>query len=441
MKLLSKETLYVICLSLPFYSEVIRKYLYFDNIVYIVSDSILFLVALFIFFRLQHFFLYAYLLLISAYVSWAIIPYLFSEHNPVLISVGIRPLLIPYCCMIIAFALFNTQRTEVADKMMNINAVFWILLAGSVALLQLYLGPNHPINALPNELSKLSGQGIGDYSVNGHVIKGLFRPASIFLHTGKFGQFAFVTSLAVVSRIAGYFRASPVQMFLILFCAIIIFISGQRSSMVLFTFYFLMFFVYNKKINFQFLFFILLASALLIVLVPQEYLLFPLIRTVSGVSDASTRFSGTSSNLSEILSSYSVFGEGIGFFTFGSKQFGGSVLYEYSKIFSASENGWLRIVAESGIIGAAIYLVLMTSIVIRSYKALRELPAPRKWLAFTSFSVSIGFMLWALTHDLFGNYLSMLMLFTFFGASEGSLYRHRLGEINGQQSNNTARTA
>src|SRR5262245_16991608 len=113
MKLFSLEFIYIFCLSLPVLSEVIRKYLWFNNAVYMVSDAILLAAGIFVLVRLRHFHM-VYSLLIGAYVSWAVLPYFFHDHSVTLISVGIRPLLIPYMCMIIAFALFNTENFKSA---------------------------------------------------------------------------------------------------------------------------------------------------------------------------------------------------------------------------------------------------------------------------------------------------------------------------------------
>lgn len=63
---------------------------------------------------------------------------------------------------------------------------------GVVAVLQLILGPTHPINRIHEGLGADHLHGIGSYTVGNVGIEWLFRPTSIFLHTGKFGQIAFI---------------------------------------------------------------------------------------------------------------------------------------------------------------------------------------------------------------------------------------------------------
>jgi hypothetical protein len=188
--------------------------------------------------------------------------------------------------------------------------------------------------------------------------------------------------------------------------------------MVLFVISFMIIFLYHKKINLNFVFYFVFFILCLLIAFPEEYILFPLVRAFSGVLDVGERFSGTMSNFTSILDAYFFHGEGIGFFTLGAKNFGGDVIYLFSSKFSSTENGWLRIVGETGVIGAFVYGAIFSLITTRSLIVFFKSKDFIKWIPFVCFVSSFGFIIWSNTHDLFGNYTTMCLLFIFVGATE-----------------------
>jgi O-antigen ligase len=329
-----------------------------------------------------------------------------------LILIGIRPLVVPLCMLFISYNLFINYNV---NKTIYAVLVFWMLIIGLIALLQVILGKSSFLNYSPSQVG-LDLIGIGDYSYGGEVIKGLFRPTSIFLHTGKFGQIIYMFALAIVTRIACNEKIRIKHYIIILLSFVFVYVSGQRAAMVLLPISFALIMFANKKFNLKFTLCLFIISLSIFLLIPEQYLFFSLKRAFSGITSLDTRFGGALFSFNEIFNSYFFLGEGIGFFTFGSKIFGGDVLYS---VFKNAEQGWLRIYAEVGFFGFVIYIIFIVYAVFRALNNIIKISDESIWVSYVSFFSLISFIAWSFTHDIFGNYLTMSYVFMFIGASEG----------------------
>lgn len=399
-------------LFLPIVTEIIRKYIVFSSYVFIISDLIIIFSCIVFFVFKQYKNSKIYVFLIILYCTIGIFPYFFSDNSLMLIFIGVRPLIIPLCMLFISYNLFINYNV---NKTFFAILVLWMLIIGLTALLQVILGKKSFLNYYPSQVG-LDLSGIGDYSYRGEVIKGLFRPTSIFLHTGKFGQIIYLFALAIVTRIACIEKVKIIHYIIILLSFVFVYVSGQRAAMVLLPIAFALVMYANKKINLKFTLCLFLISLSIFLLIPEQYLFFSLKRAFSGITSLDARFGGALFSFNEIFDSYFFLGEGIGFFTFGSKIYGGDVLYN---VFKNAEQGWLRIYAEAGFFGFVIYLIFIIYAVFRALYSITKILDESIWVSYVSFISIISFIAWSFTHDIFGNYLTMSYVFMFIGASEG----------------------
>jgi hypothetical protein len=409
----------LLCINLPLLSECVRKYIWPSSIVFLCADSLAILGAFWASTKINMQQLSGYWILVVLYGMWGSFFALFGHTSLALLAIGFRPLLIPLMYMMVAFAFF---RTPGAKQLFLSSIVFWILVIGGVACLQLALGRDNPINDLPAGVSD-EYAGIGDYTANGETIEGLFRPTSVFFQTGKYGQVIFFLTLTLTAFALNAPRLRTPLLGALIFAWISVLVSGQRAA-----FLFLMVSLIGmillrgkhgrvklSKIAFSFVLVVGLGFFL-----SQQARDLILERFASGFTEAGQRTSETSTGGQEILSRYGLYGEGLGFFSLGSENFGGQLIYEFDTAFSAVENSWLRIIAETGLPGATLILLLLWRIVTRSRRALqsRVLGQFELWWAWVPLFGAISVGLWSLTHDVLGNYLTIVMLFISVGAFE-----------------------
>ncbi len=430
-------------LNYPLVSELLRKYLFYSEIPLLVGD-IFVLSSLIIWLRgvsrsvqlPKQFYVSALFLLLW---SLATIPL----HGNLLIgAVGVRAVFIPYVYLLVS-AYFVSRYSNGARALLN-SAALWVALIAAIAFAQLYLGRDHPINSLPGALENT---GIGDYTVlsGGLGLDYIFRPASIFLHTGKFGQILFTL---VLFKWLILYSCPPARTRVLVWSIpvdiICVFISGQRGAMLFLTVSLVFVFILERlrarnRSRKQLLILGLLSSlgavALYFVL-PAELTELVTRRYLSAFSDSGGRIE---QNLLEpiavITKQYGIVGEGLGFFTLGARNFGGALLYESVPGAGIAENSWLRLIAELGLLGAVLFaatLVFLIGKAVRLRKVVvsgrhRQTRAASIFAACWLLSISA----WAITHDVFSNSVGASVGMALCGSAFAVRVRRRVARLSG----------
>lgn len=303
---------------------------------------------------------------------------------------------------------------------------------GVVALLQLALGKGHWINHIHPALLPTDRMGTADYSAGPLAFDWLFRPTSIFLHTGKFGIAAFL--LASYRLFYRTWRWPGLKVWLPLTALefLLLLVTGQRAAITLYLLALplIAFLLAMRTGHFQ----IALTSVWLFVTVISAVFLLtmihdPLAQVISGrllsvVPEAAVRLrDNLLLPLTFVADRWLFAGEGAGAFSLGSTAFGGRPLYEVVPVGTA-ENAWLRLIAEQGMPGAVLFLILLGLVATWALRRSRVFAASRDaaargaagaciWLLYALAAVSA----WANTHDVFGNSLATFFLFTTAGVA------------------------
>lgn len=312
---------------------------------------------------------------------------------------------------------------EPFDKLLRV-AGGWIVIVLAIAIVQVVSGREAPINRLP-ALSGVDGAGIGDFTVNGVVVGDLFRPTSLFMHTGRFGQFAFVAG--TIATFAAILRPPQATASLMAVAGLAcVLVSGQRAAIVLGVTGTIATAVLARRAG------VALRLVIGVALVGATAMLIDghlrdavLLRSMSGFTAIRDRFGSNSEGTWEALEEFGLVGKGIGYFSFGALPFGGEIFYDYMALRGAPqlENGWLRVLGETGLVGLAVfgatYLYLITGALRSGLRGTGDSQVVGLLAAWIG--LSAGF--WAITHDVFGNYLFMLWWFVLAGAVNGARSR------------------
>jgi hypothetical protein len=359
----------------------------------------------------------------------------FVTHNNVKIfSVWILATYLPLFFLFVS-SYFYAADAE-AGRWLYYSCTFWVFVMAVVAFLEVWLGLNHPINHLPHESMVASvelRQGVGDYTVeNGSGdtsysgMEGIFRPTSIFLSNGKFGQALFAL---VLFRWIYLFKRSRklnwITLSTLLVDLLALGISGQRAAFVLLSIFAgVTMLVGVMKGNRRAIRMTIGAAAFgalglstLLVLKPG---LADLVtgRYVSGFTDISERLvDNLITPSATIVHLFGLIGMGPGFFSLGAQNFGGVMMWQVLATNGNAESAWMRIVAELGIVGLALYLCYYGGLVRQAgIRALsKRTIAPESCLF--AFVWLIGMALWGITHDTFANAFGMAIGFGLCGAA------------------------
>lgn len=412
------NVLLLFVLNLPLLGELIRRYLLFSDMVFIVVDSVAIITLFIIFLRgtkfidLPNFFW----ILFYLFLMWGMVSTLFTHFDPVLAGIGARSYLMPFIFMGVSAAYFSTNIN--AKNILYNTATIWVLIILVVAVMQLILGKQHPINIMPGSHDLESA--IGDYTVSGKDLglSYMFRPTSIFMHTGKFGQVLFTLVLYRWTTIIKRNEFNFITCFLMVLDLIAVIVSGQRSAFVFLLISSMLILFSVNKINIQltkkssvlFSAVIIIISTIVFV-VPSDLGMLIFERLGSGFTLIPDRLdTNLFSGIGNLFSTYPVIGEGLGFFTLGSARFGGAVLYDF--IPNASENAWFRIIAEVGVVGLFLFILLFSCIALYAYRTIK-LHTENTGLFTFYWLLSIG--CWSFTHDIFSNVLLTVIGFSFSG--------------------------
>jgi len=394
-------------LNLPLLSEVIRKYLLHDDMVFLSADFIAAgtLLTLMVRGKIRFHLPLVFYPLLFLFIIWVSIQQAVNGGDSVLLFLlGGRAAFFPLVYLFLS-AYFISQFEDGVRQLFNVATV-WMLVAGAVGVLQIYLGPHDPINAVWGK----QGLGIGDYAgmSDGPTMIGVFRPTSIFTHTGKFGQVAFLLTLfrwAILGFAGLKFR--PWAYVLVLADLLTIVVSGQRGAFVFLAMSALvMAFLMARKGRAAFLKFLLVAAAFgafvatVMVALPQ-YGEVILSRFETVVQDIPFRLVTNLNHTGAIFQRYLFFGEGFGYFTLGAQSFGGKVVYLAT---SAAESSLSRICCEVGVVGAIMLGAMWISIMGRAVAMFRGSTGSGAGASSLFYFLWLVSMFgWGYTHDVFSN--------------------------------------
>ncbi|MEX2164529.1 MAG: hypothetical protein WD823_09835 [Sulfuricaulis sp.] len=418
--------LWIAVLNLPLLAEVLRKYVIHSNVVFLVSEAVVVscaLATLVVRPRKEVVLLIFWTVLL---VGWALVSTLFGHQETMLGLVGVRAIIVPVSILIVSFYFVRSRGPGDVARVLYGVATFWLLGMATVAILQLMLGLTHPMNQFAEGLGGDERAGIGDYTVENVGVEGIFRPTSIFLHTGKFGQVAFILATyclfyraAVAAQgLRGILRS--VGEFSVLV------VTGQRAAILAYCVAFILLHISPVKLIriIPWLAVFLVLGVIAVDARPEVADAANLIgaRVWSGVVDIPERFSGNFLEPYEsVLEKFGLFGAGAGAFSLGSSQWGGRPLYDVINV-GIAENSWLRIWAEQGFFGVLLWGVLLGGLFVSAIRGSlwrrgqvgSEGRLERGLLHFNAFQI-VALSLWANTHDVLGSVTTMAVAFGYAG--------------------------
>ncbi len=423
----------IVTISLPLLAEVVRKYIYPNNAVLEAGEAVLLAVATSLILARPLRPTIRVLAWLSVSVCWALVTVVYGHQNIALGIIGLRPFISATAVLVVSVHLFQRIGLRAAAWIYTLSSA-WLLLMGGVAAAQLALGPLHPINTLPEGLGADERHGIGDYTAHEYDVNGnfdVFRPTSIFLHTGKFGQVAAMLAMyclfyRAAANITGFRAACAVTLELAT-----LLISGQRAGIIFYlvAFLFLVFRRLNNTISRGLLVTVVAISTILVVSFEPLRLIdeggvvaLVIARIWSGFTDSTLRFKDNFMVvLPQVLDKFGLFGAGSGAFSLGSGSFGGRPLYEVVDVGTA-ENQWLRLYAEIGFPGV---ILVGWAIAWLGYLAVRlsyrtavgesaEVALRRKLAPFYLY-VLIMLFVWGFTHDVLGSTTTIAAAFSSYG--------------------------
>ena len=411
-------------LNVPLLQEVTRKYFIYSDLVFLGADMLVIGTAIALglqgklnFKNLPP----AFLVLSAIFLFLTSVNHVVSGNHIGIYGIGLRATFLPLIYVLISARYVSAVGNGYERIFLCVNV--WILIIGTMALLQVFLGKDHPINSIWGT----TALGIGDFTTRekGVLIPGMFRPTSIFTHTGKFGQVIFTLVLfkwchLLFSKV----KRSRLPYVFMLFDLAIIFTSGQRAALT----------------------FLVLAITMVTIIYVRQHrailkkVLVPILIIIAGLSGAwiakpdmamavYDRFASVITAIpvrlegnfwlpiKTMLEDYLFSGEGLGSFTFGSRLFGGTHVYKAIKMEGLGESSLIRLCGEVGVLVALTMAIAYLTIVARGFRICRT----HKGTPFASgalfFSIwVICLMLWSNTADVFANSIVTTLGFALSGA-------------------------
>ncbi len=419
-------------INLPLLAEVVRKYIFQQDSIFFGMATIVLLsfLALLVMPKtrvLRSLPLGIWLAMLAFYL-WGFVNEVVGGHSLIVFLIGLGTLFLPVAYMLVSNVYFQQGEGAVHRVFLCVN--FWLVVILAVALLQIYLGRDHPFSTYG-----LGSTGIGDYSVGGRVVEWLYRPTSIFTHTGKFGQAVFCLVLfkwcylVVTQKPTRWFWRISIGL-----DVLAVIVSGQRAAFVFLLLSAGLLLLYKtsreggRTIARLFGYLLLGIIAVVIVSLQTTFmsdralnLVFD--RLLSGVYDIPMRLEGNFFlPFGTVIDKYLIFGEGLGRFTLGTAHYGGSIVYKTVEMPGLGENSWIRLIAEVGVIGTILYLMILLQLLSLALRSVLFRLHQENEMAALFFSLWLGsVMLWANTHDVFGNMIVVSLAFALGG---GVLNRH-----------------
>jgi hypothetical protein len=403
----AKAMIVTVVLFSPILAEVTRKYVVWSNAVFtlhytmIVAFLVLFLLKDTVQLRLvpQNLFASA-----SLVVVWACLQAQLTGVSWLALVIGISTYVIPVVALYVSVIAFTTT-ARLAGYSFSVATAILIVSYG-VGILQTIGGQDSALNYMPPGVeNKIAGYAVAADS--GLEIGFMVRPASIYMHTGKFGSIVAVLSLFRLFYMysANYSLARIVVHVLAVDLPAVV-VSGQRAAAVIYLAALFVVLVRRSDVVSS----ILLLGGIIVFLVgsaaglvPSSALPFGGIavdRIASGFDEIPWRIEANVLRpATEVLERYLVIGEGPGMFSSGLRNFAESD-HALEHVFLVTENGWLRTVAELGLIGMLLYGLMLWTLATGGIRL-----SGRFFNYLTLLCLALA--VWSNTHDLFNNYVMM----------------------------------
>ena len=389
----------------PILAEVIRKYVVWSNVVFIAHYAMiiaflsLFLLKDTVRLRLvpQHLFTAACLV-----VAWACLQATLTGVSPLAFVIGTSSYVIPVVALYLSVVAFATTARLAVYSFWAATAI--LIMSYGLGILQIIGGPDNTFNYMPPGVeSKIAGYAVAADS--GLDIRFMVRPASIYMHTGKFGSIVAVLSLFRLFYMYSANYSLPriaLQVLAVDLPALVV--SGQRAAALV---YLAALFVVVVRRGDAVSWILLLGGIIVLLvgsaagLVPSTALPFGGVavdRIASGLDEIPRRLEVLVLRpMIEVFERYLVIGEGPGMFSSGLRNFAESD-HTLSHIFSLSEHGWFRMAAEVGVIGMLLYGLMLWTLATAGIRL-----SGRIFNYLTVLCLALA--LWSNTHDLFNNYV------------------------------------
>ena len=413
-------------INLPLLAEVIRKYVHQRDTIFFGMATILLLSVLALLFipkiRILKSLPLGIWITILAFYSWAFANEVVASHSLLVFFIGLGTVFLPVAYMLVSNIYFQQGEDAIYRVFLCVNC--WLALILAVALLQIYLGRDHPFTTYG-----LGSTGIGDYSVGGRILEGLFRPTSIFTHTGKFGQAVFCLVffkwcyLVLTKKPTTWFWKISIGL-----DVLTVVVSGQRAAFLFLCISMGLLLLYRASRKGGRAIALLFAYSLMgIVAIAMISLQTSLMsgsaldlvfdRLLSSFYDTPDRLMGNFIlPFSTVADRYLIFGEGLGRFTLGAANYGGVLVYETVNMPGFGENSWIRMIAEVGVIGTTLYLMILFQLLRLALRSVFSRPRQENEVVALFFALWLGsIMLWANTHDVFGNMIVTSLAFALGG--------------------------
>ncbi|WP_173044807.1 hypothetical protein [Nitrospira sp. KM1] len=364
-----------------------------------------------------------FVLLSALVIVLTLVNHLSAGNHIGMYGIGLRATFLPLVYMLLCARYVSAVENGYDRIFFCVNA--WILIIGSMAILQVLLGKDHPINSVWGT----SALGVGDFATTekGLLIRGMFRPTSIFTHTGKFGQVIFTLVFfkwcyLLFSRV----KRSSLLYALMLFDLAVIFVSGQRAALMFLVLGTIMINVIHMREHGVSLRKIVIPSVLIAGGLMGAWVARPGMaqavfdRFASVITAVPVRLEGNVwLPIETMLEDYLFTGEGLGYFTFGSRLFGGGAqVYQAVKMEGLGESSFIRLSAEVGVVVALTLVVAYFSLVLRGIGMFMKYQGTVVASGSLFFSIwAMCLMLWSNTADVFANSIVTTMGFALSGAT------------------------
>lgn len=413
-------------INLPLLAEVVRKYVYQRDSIFFGMAMIALLSLLALFFQPKTRILKSLPLgiwfTILAFYSWAFFNEVVASHSLIVFLIGLGTIFLPVTYMLVSNIYFQQGEGAVHRVFLCVNC--WLALILAVALLQIYLGRDHAFTTYG-----LGATGIGDYSVGGRTVKWLFRPTSIFTHTGKFGQALFCLVLFKWSYLA-VTKNPTKRVWKLSICldVLAVVVSGQRANFIFLCVSVGLLLLYKASRAGGRTIARLFGYLLIVIVVIEMFSLVPGLvssdtldlvydRLLSGVYDIPHRLDENFIlPFSAVIDDYLIFGEGLGHFTLGAANYGGVLVYKTVDMPGFGENSWIRMIAEVGVIGTILYLMILFQLLRLALRSIVSRCRQDNEVVALFFAIWLSLiMLWANTHDVFGNMIVTSLAFALGG--------------------------
>jgi len=411
-------------LNLPLLQEVTRKYLVHSDLVFFGADLLVLGTALMIGLQRKLNLKAVPLLfwmLSGLFIVLTALTHVVNGNHIGLYGIGLRATFLPLIYLLISARYVSAGETNSERLLLCVTC--WILIIGTMALLQVALGKSHPINSVWGT----TALGVGDFATKEKavLIPGMFRPASIFTHTGKFGQVIFTLVLfrwcyLLFSQV----KRSTLSYSLMLFDLVVIFVSGQRAAlMFLVLAMIIVALVYMRqhgaKVRNLLIPVAIIPAGLLGAWIAKPALVTAVYERFASVINAvPTRLEGNLwLPIKTMLDSYLFTGEGLGYFTFGSRIFGGVQVFDAIKMQGLGESSLIRLSGEVGLVTASMLVLAYLALAIRGMCvsiAGKGIGVASGALYFSIWLICL--MIWSNTADVFANSIVTSLGFALSGA-------------------------